>query len=170
MRLAILSVALLVPLVAQAQLPAVPDAKAYPELFAMKRWLEGGSPEAKHCALSGGLFAEASDLYRKTRSEERTVEAVVLAHGDKLPAGQRERFSTIVANVTSLAAAFVGMDEGSAAAAFLRICMGRAQRPGVVAAPNIVRAQFDAALRCEKLHGAGSLERKECVATAFQTP
>ena len=136
----------------------------------MKRWLEAGSPHAKQCALSGGLFLDASALYRQSRSEEKTVEALLRANAPKLDARERERLTTIVTNVTSLAATFVDLDEQSAAIAFSRMCMGRAQHPGIVPAPDTIRAQFDAAFRCQRRFGAGSLERKDCVAMAFGTP
>lgn len=167
---AVVAFLLTLPLTAFAQLPPSPDAKAYPELAAMKQWLEAGSPQAQQCALSGGLFLDANALYRKSRSEERTVEAMMRANAPKLARADQERLAAIVANVTSLAAALVDLDAESAAIAFARMCVGRAQKPGIVPAPDTIRAQFDQALRCQRQFGEGSLDRKECVASAFRTP
>lgn len=155
---------------AAAQLPTTPDAKAYPQLAAMREWLGAGSPQARQCALSGGLFLEANDLYRQTRSEERTADTLTRKHAASLGDHERERLAAIVTHVTSLAAAFADLDAESAAIAFSRMCMDRAQKPGVVPAPDTLRAQFAAAHQCQRSHGAGSLDRKECVANAFRIP
>jgi hypothetical protein len=151
-------------------LPPTPDAKAYPQLAAMKSWLEAGSPQARQCALTGGLYLDADRHYRANRSESETIEAVMRPNADKLTGDQRERLRGIVTNVATMAAALVDLAPDSAAIAFSQMCIGRAQRPGYAPAPGTIRAQFSLALQCEREHSAGSLERKECVAAAFRAP
>jgi len=162
-------------LAAHAQVPpkplaSSPDESAYPELFAMKRWLEAGSPQARHCALTGGLFLDADRSFRATRSESGTVETMMRANGGKLDAAERERLRTILVNVTSMAVALGDLESESAAVAFSQMCIGRARRPGVEPAPGTIRRQFDLAFDCQRRFGAGSLDRKECVAQAFRMP
>ncbi|HVE48650.1 MAG TPA: hypothetical protein VNG69_03405 [Casimicrobiaceae bacterium] len=160
---------------ANAQVPAQPltggfDESRYPQLASMKQWLEAGSQSARQCALTGGLYLDADRVYRQTRSEPQTVSAVMSANADKLNAAERERLATIVSNVAAMAAALNDLDADSAAIAFSRMCMSRAQRPGAEPPPATIRAQFDAALRCEREYAAGGLDRKDCVARAFHTP
>lgn len=160
---------------ASAQTPPQPPAGAldearYPQLASMKQWLEAGSPPARQCALTGGLYLDADRVYRQTSSEPQTVSALMSANSDKLNAAERDRLLTIVSNVASMAAALNDLDSDSAAIAFSRMCMSRAQRPGAEPPPAMIRAQFDAALRCQREHAAGGLDRKDCVAKAFHTP
>lgn len=158
-----------------AQVPPQPltaglDEARYPELAAMKQWIEAGSQPARQCALTGGLYLDADRVYRTTRSEPQTVSVVMRANADKLNAAERDRLATIVSNVASMAAALNDLDADSAAIAFSRMCMSRAQRPGAEPPPALIRAQFEAALRCQREHAAGGLDRKDCVARAFDTP
>jgi hypothetical protein len=155
---------------AQAPLPATPDAKAHPQLAQLKTWLEARSPEARQCALRGGLFLEADRQYRETKSEARAVEAIVQSGGSRLNAAERERMHTIATQVVSLAAALTAFDTDTAGVAFAQMCMSRAQKPGVEPPPAMVRAQLEGALDCQRKHAAGSLDRKECVAAMFRLP
>jgi len=176
MRAALLVFAVgLVTLVAHAQVPprplaSSPDEKTYPELAAMKRWLEAGSPPARHCALTGGLYLDADRSYRQTRSEAQTIDEVMRPNADKLNTAERDRLRSIVVNVTSLAVALSDLEPDSAAIAFSQMCIGRARRPGVEPAPDTIRAQFDRSFDCQRRYGANSLDRKECVAQAFRMP
>ena len=171
---ACLALALLA-LTAHAQVPprplaASPDDKAFPELASMKRFLETGSPQARHCALTGGLYLDADRSYRETRSEAKTVEAVMRPNAEKLNAAERDRLRSIVVNVTSLAVALNELDADSAAVAFSQMCIGRARRPGVEPAPDTIRFQFERSYDCQRRFAANTLERKECVAQAFRMP
>ena len=76
LRLAVVLFAALVT-IADAALPPAPDASRHPELAAMKRWLENGSTQARQCALSGGLFVEANEVYRLQRSEPKTLDMMM---------------------------------------------------------------------------------------------
>ena len=151
-------------------LPATPDAKTHPHLAALKTWLEARSPEARQCALRGGLFLDADRHYRETKSEARAVEAILQSGAGKLTAAERERMQTIATQVVSLAAALSAFDTDTAGVAFAQMCMVRAQRPGIEPPPAMVRAQLEGALDCQRKHGAGSLDRKECVASMFRLP
>lgn len=164
---AALVVALLAPVAAFAQLPPTPDAKLYPQLAAMKTWLENGSPPAKHCALSGGLFLEANQLYRESKSEPKTIDAMMRAYGDKFTGAERDRLRSIVVHVAGMAAGFADLHADSAPVAFSQLCIGRAQKGGVLKTET-VQAQFASAQKCELAHSAGSLDRKECLAVAFK--
>lgn len=153
---------------AMGQLPPAPDAERYPQLAAMKRWLESGVDDARRCALSGGLFQEASELFRSNRSEPKTVEALMRRHGEPLVAADRERLRPTIAHVAGMASGFADLHADSAPIAYLQLCIGRAQNPRATLSTDSIRAQFDAALRCQRAQAAGSLELKECVAVAFK--
>lgn len=153
---------------AQAPPPATPDAKTHPQLAALKTWLEARSPEARQCALRGGLFLDADRHYRETKSEARAVEAIVQSGGSKLNAAEKERMREIATQVVSLAAALTPFDTDTAGVAFAQMCMSRAQRPGAEPPPATVRAQLEGALDCQRKHVGGSLDRKECVAAMFR--
>lgn len=151
---------------APAAAPRV-DAKLHPELAALQAWLEGGSDAARQCALSGGLFQDANGLYRQTRSEPDTVAAMMRAHGASLAPADRTRLQSIVETVTAMAAGLSELDHDSAALAYARMCMSRAQAPGTAPSGAAVGRQYESALACGRKARAGSLERKECVAAAF---
>jgi len=153
---------------ALAQLPATPDASRYPQLAAMKNWLESGAAQSRHCALSGGLFAEASEIFRLNRSEARTLEAMMKRHAEKLDAADRDKLRDTLAHVTGMAAGLADLSADTAPIAYSQLCIGRAQKPKAELSTSAIQIRFDAALRCERLHAAGSLERKECVAAAFK--
>ena len=153
---------------ALAQAPPAPDMKRYPELAAMKRWLETGSEHARHCARSGGLFLEASQAYREQRSEPAAVDALMKRHGETLDPVDRERLRATVTQMAGMAAGLSDLSGDSAPIAYSQLCIGRAQRPGVKVDSTTIKASFEAALRCEQAHAAGSLDRKECVAAAFR--
>ena len=153
---------------AAAELPPTPDESRYPQLVAMKRWLENGSPASRHCAMSGGLFAEASALYRSNRSEPQTLETMMKRHGADLSATDRERLRPTMTHVAGMAAGFADLAADSATIAYAQLCIGRARQPGAVLSNERIRAQFEAAMRCDRAHGEGTLERKECVAKAFR--
>ncbi len=171
--LACASVALavgLAPAAAQTRASSPPpriDAKQHPELATLQAWLEGGTDAARQCALSGGLFQDANGLYRQTRSEPKTVAAMMRAHGDALAAADRARLQAIVETVTAMAAGLAELDRDSAAIAYARMCMGRAQDPGKAPTSTALGRQYEGALACSRRGQAGSLERKECVAAAF---
>ena len=166
LRYALLTVALASP--ALAQVPATPDATRYPQLAAMKGWLESGAPQSRHCALSGGLFAEASDTFRLNRSEPRTLDTMMKRHGEKLDAADREKLRDTLAHVTGMAAGLADLAPDTAPIAYAQLCIGRARNPKSELSAGAIQTRFDAALRCERDHAAGSLERKECVAAAFR--
>lgn len=149
-------------------LPATPDAGRYPTLVAMKAWLESGGPEPRHCALSAGLFAEASEVYRRNRSEPQTLDALMKRHAGSLPTADRERLRSTLMHVTSLAAALATLDADNAPIAYSQLCIGRAQQPKATLSNDRIKVQFDAAVRCGATGTPGSLERKECVAAAFK--
>ena len=151
---------------ASAPAPRV-DAKAHPELAALQAWLEGGSDAARQCALSGGLFQDANGLYRQTRSEPDTVAAMMRAHGEALAPADRARLQSIVETVAAMAAGLAELDRDSAAIAYARMCMGRAQDPGKAPTSAALGRQYERALACGRKGQVGSLERKECVAAAF---
>ena len=153
---------------ALAQAPPAPDAKRYPELAAMKRWLETGSEQARHCARSGGLFLEASQAYREQRSEPAAVDALMKRHGETLTPPDRERLRATVAQMAGMAAGLSDLSGDSAPIAYSQLCIGSAQKPGVSLTNATIQRNFDAALRCEREHPAESLDRKECVAVAFK--
>lgn len=168
LRLLLLLAALQNAMTALAQLPATPDAARYPQLAAMKRWLEGGAQPARQCALSAGLFTDASQIYRKSRSEAATVDAMLKGHARSLDAAATERLRTTLAYVTGMAASLVDLQTDSAPIAYTQLCIGRAQKPTAVLSTEAIQAKFQAAQRCERAHAAGSLDRKECVAVAFK--
>ena len=143
------------------------DAKAHPALAALQAWLEGGTDAARQCALSGGLFQDANGLYRQTRSEPETVAAMMRAHGDALVAADRARLQAIVETVTAMAAGLGDLDRDSAAIAYARMCMSRAQDPGKAPTTAALGRQYEGAIACSRKGQAGSLARKECVAAAF---
>ena len=153
---------------ALAQLPATPDASRYPQLAAMKNWLEGREPQSRHCALSGGLFAEASEIFRLNRSEPRTLDAMMKRHAENLIPADRERLRNTLTHVTGMAAGLADLSPETAPIAYSQLCIGRAQQPKAELSSGAIQSKFDAALRCERTHAAGSLERKECVAVAFK--
>jgi hypothetical protein len=151
-----------------AQLPPTPDAKRYPQLAAMKIWLETGSEGARHCARSGGLFVEASQRFRETRSEPGTVDEMMTRHAGTLNPPDRDRLRTTLTQVAGMASGLVDLHQDSASLAYLQMCIGRMQKPKVELTAPVIEAKFDAALRCERAHPVGSLDRKECVAAAFK--
>lgn len=163
-----LLLALLLSPSALAQLPATPDASRYPQLAAMKNWLESKAPQSRHCALSGGLFAEASEIFRLNRSEPQTLDAMMKRHAENLIPADRERLRNTLAHVSGMAAGLADLSPETAPIAYSQLCIGRAQQPKAELSNNAIQARFDAALRCERAHAAGSLERKECVALAFK--
>jgi hypothetical protein len=143
------------------------DAKTHPELATLQAWLEGGTDAARQCALSGGLFQDANGLYRQTRSEPETVAAMMRAHGDALVAADRARLQAMVETVTAMAAGLGDLDRDSAAIAYARMCMSRAQDPGKAPTTAALGRQYEGAIACSRKGHAGSLVRKECVAAAF---
>ena len=151
-----------------AQLPPTPDDKRYPQLAAMKSWLESGLQEAKHCAVSAGLFAEASEFYRATRSEPQTLDEMRRRHEQSLPAKDRPQLQSTLGHVVGMAAGFAPLGADTAPIAYLQLCIGRAKNPKAELGNAGVQTRFNAALKCEQSHAAGSLERKECVAAAFR--
>ncbi len=151
-----------------AQLPPTPDVQRYPQLAAMKTWLESGTEAARHCARSGGLFAEASQRFRETRSESGTVDELLTRHGSTLSPVDRKRLRTTLGQVAGMAAGLADLQPDSASIAYAQLCIARAQRPKAVLSTETIKGKFEAALRCERAHAAGSLERKECVAVAFR--
>ena len=153
---------------AVAQLPPTPDERRYPQLVAMKAWLENGSPEAQHCAVSAGLFAEASEFYRTTRSEPQTLDEMTRRHEQSVPARDRAQLRSTLGHVVGMAAGFAALGHDTAPIAYSQLCIGRARNPKAELAPAMVQARFNAALKCEHAHAAGSLDRKECVAAAFR--
>lgn len=166
----VVAAALFDPVAVQARAPTPPprvDAKAHPELASLQAWLEGGTDAARQCALSGGLFQEANGLYRQTRSEPETVAAMMRVHGDALAAADRKRLQVVVETVAAMAAGLVALDRDSAAIAYARMCMSRAQDPGKAPTGAALGRQYEGALACSRKGQAGSLERKECVAVAF---
>src|SRR5688572_10429887 len=98
-RIAAVALATLLVAEASAQLPPTPDDKRYPELVAMKTWLEGGLPQARHCAVSAGLFSEASEFYRATRSEPQTLEELRRRHEPTVPARDRAQLQSTLGHV-----------------------------------------------------------------------
>lgn len=153
---------------AAAQLPPTPDETRYPELAAMKRWLEAGSEPARYCARSGGLFYEASEAYRNRRSEAEAVGMLMKRHGEKLGAADRERLRATLAQIAGMAAGLADLSLDSASIAYAQLCIGRAQKPAASLDNATILASFQAALRCEATQAEGSLDRKECVAKAFR--
>jgi hypothetical protein len=151
-----------------AQLPPTPDAKRYPQLAAMKTWLEAGTEGARHCARNGGLFVEASQRYRETRSEPSTVDELMTRHAGTLTPFDRDRLRTTLTQVAGMASGLVDLHQESASLAYLQMCIGRMQKPKTDLTAPMIQAKFDAALRCEREQPVGSLERKECVAAAFK--
>lgn len=151
-----------------AQLPPTPDAKRFPQLAAMKQWLETGSEPARHCARSGGLFVEASQRYRESQSETRAVDELMARHGGTLSPADRDRLRSTLVQVAGMAAGLADLHPDSASIAYAQLCIGRAQKPGAPLSGDSIQAKFDAALRCERTHAAGSLDRKECIAAAFR--
>ena len=151
-----------------AQLPPTPDDKRYPELVAMKKWLESGMPQARHCAVSAGLFSEASEFYRATRSEPATLEELRRRHEATIPARDRTQLQSTLGHVVGMAAGFAALGEDSATIAYSQLCIGRAKNPKAELAPSAIQARFNGAAKCEAAHPAGSLDRKECVAVAFR--
>ena len=154
---------------AQGPAPAAPDAKLHPQLAAMRSWLEGGSAEARQCALRGGLFLEADRFFRETKSEERVVDAMMQSAA-KLNNAERDRIRGIATQVASMASALNMFDPDTAAVAFAQMCMSRAQRPGFEPPPQAIRAQLEGASQCQAKHAVQTLDRKECVANAFRLP
>ena len=151
-----------------AQLPPTPDVKRYPQLAAMKTWLENGTEPARHCARSGGLFVEASQRFLETRSESGTVDELMTRHAGTLSPPDRERLRTTLTQVAGMAAGLAELHPDSASIAYAQLCIGRAQRPKAVLSTETIQAKFAAALLCERTQPVGSLERKECVAAAFK--
>lgn len=145
-----------------------PDDKRYPQLAAMKTWLESGVPEARHCAVSAGLFAEASEFYRATRSEPRTLEELRRRHEGSLPARDRPQLVSSLTHIAGAAAGFAALAEDTATIAYSQLCIGRARNPKAELGAAAIQARFDAALKCERSHASGTLDRKECVAAAFR--
>jgi hypothetical protein len=152
---------------AQPTPPATPDAATHPQLAAMKAWLDDRSPEARQCALRGGLFLDADRHFRDTRSEERALDALMKQAAQLNPA-ERDRMRTIGTQVVSMAAALSMFDADTAAVAFAQMCMTRAQRPGFEPPPGVIRAQLERATQCQAQHAVQTLDRKECVARAFR--
>jgi hypothetical protein len=140
----------------------------YPQLAAMKGWLESGAPQSRHCALSGGLFTEAQEIYRTSRSEPRTLDAMMKQHAENLNAADRDKLRNTLVHVTGMAAGLADLSVDTAPIAYLQLCIGRAKNPKAELSTPSIQVQFEAALRCERAHAAGSLERKECVAAAFK--
>lgn len=170
LRIALLTVALVLGSAkVWSQSPAAPalDAQRYPQLAAMKTWLEGGSPQARHCAVSGGLFAEASEFYRATRSEPQTVEEMTRRHAGQLDAADRKQLRETLVHVTGMAAGFAELDPATAPIAYSQLCIGRAQNPKAELSTAAIKLRFDAALKCQQAHADG-LDRRECVAAAFR--
>ena len=153
---------------AGAQLPPMPDENRHRELVVMKKWLESGMPQARHCAVSAGLFAEASEFYRATRSEPATIEELRRRHESTLSGRDRAQLPTTLGHVVGMAAGFATLGEDVAPIAYLQLCIGRARNPKAELAPAAIQARFNAAAKCEAAHAAGSLDRKECVAVAFR--
>jgi len=143
------------------------NAKSHPELAALQVWLEGGSDAARQCALSGGLFQDANGLYRQTRSERETVAAMMRAHGESLAPADRARLQPIVETVAAMAAGLVELDRDTAAIAYARMCMSRALEPAKAPTAAVLGKQYAGALACNGKGQVGSLDRKECVAAAF---
>jgi len=167
-RMALVALASFMSVETAAQLPATPDDKRFPELVAMKSWLESGVPQARHCAVSAGLFAEASEFYRATRSEPQTLEELRRRHEPSLPARDRAQLQSTLGHVVGMAAGFATLAEDIAPIAYSQLCVGRAKNPKAELAPAAIQSRFNAAAKCEAAHAAGSLERKECVAVAFR--
>ena len=153
---------------AAAELPPAPDASRYPHLAAMKAWLESGAEGSRHCALSGGLFAEASTVYRESRSESRALDTMMKRHADALNPADRERLRNTLVHVTGMAAGFADLAPDSAPIAYAQLCIGRAREPRAALTNERIRTLFEAAMRCDTAHREGTLERKECVAAAFR--
>ncbi len=164
LRVARFATALLIAAVLSAAAAAQPKAPAAAPRVDAKA---GGSDAARQCALSGGLFQDANGLYRQTRSEPDTVAAMMRAHGASLAPADRTRLQSIVETVTAMAAGLSELDHDSAALAYARMCMSRAQAPGTAPSGAAVGRQYESALACGRKARAGSLERKECVAAAF---
>jgi len=159
------------PAVAQTGAPSPPprvDAKSHPQLAALQAWLEGGTDAARQCALSGGLFLDANALYRQNRSEPETVAKMMRAHGGALAASDRARLQAIVETVAAMAAGLADLDRDSAAIAYARMCMSRAQDPATAPTAAALGRQYERAIACNRSGQAGSLDRKECVAAAFR--
>ncbi len=134
----------------------------------MQSWFQSGAAQTRHCALSGGLFTEASDIYRLNRSEALTLEAMMKRHAETLNPSDREKLRGTLTHVTGMAAGLADLSADTAPIAYSQLCIGRAQKPKAELSPSAIQPRFDAALRCERAHAAGSLERKECVAAAFK--
>jgi hypothetical protein len=149
-------------------LPGTPDPSRYPQLAAMKTWLDARSPEAQQCVQKGGLFLDADRLYRETKSEPTSVETIMQRSGDKFDPVQRDRLRVIVTQTVSLASALNTFDADTAAVAYTQMCMSRAQKPGAEPPPAMIRQQLERAQDCQRAHAANSLDRKECVASAFR--
>ena len=152
---------------AQTPSPAV-DVQRYPQLAAMKTWLENGTTQARHCAVSAGLFAEASDFYRATRSEPQTLEEMTRRHAGQLSARDQQQLKETLTHVVGMAAGFAQLDAETAPIAYSQLCIGRAKNPKAELSAAAIKTRFDAALRCPRADAPGSLERKECVAAAFR--
>ncbi|HVF64456.1 MAG TPA: hypothetical protein VNE58_10715 [Casimicrobiaceae bacterium] len=165
-----LSVVLLaaIALLAEAALPPTPDSSTHPELAAIKRWLENGSTQARQCAISGGLFVEASEVYRLQRSEPKTLDAMMRRHAKDLSEADRVRLRDMLVHVSGMAAGLADLTPDAAQIAYAQLCVGRAQQPKAVLSTDTIQANYEAALRCERAHAAGSLDRRECVARAFK--
>jgi hypothetical protein len=134
----------------------------------MKQWLEGGSQPAQHCARSGGLFSEASEAYRTLRSESGAIATLMQRHGEKLDATSRERLRETATQMAAMAAGLADLAADDAPIAYTQLCIGRAQRPNAKLDNAAIKTSFEAAMRCERSHAPGTLDRKECVATAFR--
>ena len=113
-----------------AQLPATPDASRYPQLAAMKRWLESGADQSRHCALSAGLFAEASDIFRLVRSEPRTLDMMTKRHTENLGAADRAKLRNTLEHVTGMAAGLADLAAETAPIAATTSVASVATKPG----------------------------------------
>ena len=143
-RVVVLASALTSP--AAAQLPAALDASRYPQLAAMQSWFQSGAAQTRHCALSGGLFTEASDIYRLNRSEPRTLEAMMKRHAETLNPSDREQLRDTLTHVTGMAAGLADLSAETAPIAYSQLCIGRAQRPKAELSPR--RSRRASTRRC----------------------
>jgi hypothetical protein len=89
-------------------------------------------------------------------------------HGDKLDATSRERLRETATQMAAMAAGLADLAADDAPIAYTQLCIGRAQRPNAKLDNAAIKTSFEAAMRCERSHAPGTLDRKECVATAFR--
>jgi len=144
----------------------VADVRNYPNLAAMKKFLDNGTPAARQCALMGGLFVEANELIRKNNSEGETAQSLMRTHQGNADAAQRARLAELASAVSSTANIFQPLDSDSAIVAFTQLCVNK----GGNAKTEIGNLEpvFEKAVKCEGAHPADSLARKDCVAGAFR--